>query len=459
MSRSRIIFAIALSLSLIAAPTFAAVKAGAKCTKAGAFAIAGGKKFTCIKSGNKLVWNKGVAVKAAPKPDLNPVLKPVAPTPSPTPTPAVTPTPSPIATPSPTPVVPTLSMTEKLWSKGAYGIFPIQSEKYPIPTQVATTWQNAYANRDGIPYQAWSAVSKNIASSPSKLGSIEILIGPNTTPNFADIKLRLELVSKALPKAKNVSKARVFAFNFKDAEWADATFKQLYINESVAFKNRHKDAVTEICLKQREVCYQQAFVDSNLDGVIFIGMTDLGSREQLNQIYSEYARAFEGVVIGHEYLHTIQRVVLGERWFQQAYNPPSWFNEGMAVFMENAAANNSTFDAFMQFRSVESAIMYPDCPYTYCVKIEKEQVQSFLSIYNYSSNWSTYPYAMRYQMSARIVEILVALKGPDSLIELYEYMATGKTFEQAFEHIYGISYEAAKPIITSIVVDQVAAGK
>ena len=459
MSRSRIIFAIALSLSLIAAPSFAAVKAGAKCTKAGAFAIAGGKKFTCIKSGNKLVWNKGVAVKAAPKPDLNPVLKPVAPTPSPTPTPAVTPTPSPIATPSPTPVVPTLSMTEKLWSKGAYGIFPIQSEKYPIPTQVATTWQNAYANRDGIPYQAWSAVSKNIASSPSKLGSIEILTGPNTTPNFADIKLRLELVSKALPKAKNVSKARVFAFNFKDAEWADATFKQLYINESVAFKNRHKDAVTVICLKQREVCYQQAFVDSNLDGVIFIGMTDLGSREQLNQIYSEYARAFEGVVIGHEYLHTIQRVVLGERWFQQAYNPPSWFNEGMAVFIENAAANNSTFDAFMQFRSVESAIMYPDCPYTYCVKIEKEQVQSFLSIYNYSSNWSTYPYAMRYQMSARIVEILVALKGPDSLIELYEYMATGKTFEQAFEHIYGISYEAAKPIITSIVVDQIAAGK
>ena len=459
MSRSRIIFAIALSLSLIAAPSFAAVKAGAKCTKAGAFAIAGGKKFTCIKSGNKLVWNKGVAVKAAPKPDLNPVLKPVAPMPSPTPTPAVTPTPSPIATPSPTPVAPTLSMTEKLWSKGAYGIFPIQNEKYPIPTQVATTWQNAYANRDGIAYQAWSAVSKNIASSPSKLGSIEILIGPNTTPNFADIKLRLELVSKALPKAKNVSKARVFAFNFKDAEWADATFKQLYINESVAFKNRHKDAVTVICLKQREVCYQQAFVDSNLDGVIFIGMTDLGSREQLNQIYSEYARAFEGVVIGHEYLHTIQRVVLGERWFQQAYNPPSWFNEGMAVFIENAAANNSTFDAFMQFRSVESAIMYPDCPYTYCVKIEKEQVQSFLSIYNYSSNWSTYPYAMRYQMSARIVEILVALKGPDSLIELYEYMATGKTFEQAFEHIYGISYEAAKPIITSIVVDQIAAGK
>jgi hypothetical protein len=450
------LLALLLSLSLISAPTFAAVKAGAKCTKAGATATASGKKFTCVKSGKKLVWNKGVAIKAAPMP--SPIATP-SPSPSPTPEPTPTSTPIPIPTPTPTPVVPTLSMTEKLWSKSVNGVFPIESEKYPIPVDLATTWQNAYANREGIPYQAWSAISKNIATSPSKLGSVEILIGPNTVPNFADFKLRMELVSKALPKAKNVSKARVFAFNFKDADWADATFKQLYINESAAFKNRHKDAVTAICFKQREVCYQQAFVDSNLDGVIFIGMTDRGSREQLNQIYSEYSRAFEGVVIGHEYLHTIQRVVLGERWFQQVYNPPSWFNEGMAVFMENAAANNASFDTFMQFRSVESAIMYPDCPYTYCVKIEKEQVQSFLSIYNYSSNWSTYPYAMRYQMSARIVEILVALKGPDSLIELYEYMATGKTFEQAFEHIYGISYEAAKPIITSIVVDQIAAGK
>lgn len=424
-------------------------KAGAKCTKAGATATSAGKKFTCVKSGKKLVWNKGVAIKkplpvATPTPSLSP-------SPSPEPTPAPTPT--------PTPVVPILSMTEKLWSKGVNGVFPIESEKYPIPVDVATTWQNAYANRDGIPYQAWYAISKNIATSPSKLGSVEILIGPNTIPNFADIKLRMDLVSKALPKAKNVSKARVFAFNFKDADWADTTFKQLYINETAAFKNRHKDAVTEICPKQREVCFQQAFVDSNLDGVIFIGMTDLGSREQQNQIYSEYSRAFKGVVIGHEYLHTIQRVILGERWFQQAYNPPSWFNEGMAVFMENAAANHSAFDAFMQFRSVESAIMYPNCSYTYCTKIEKGQVQSFLSIYNYSTNWNTYPYAMRYQMSARIIEILVALKGPDSLIEVYEYMATGKTFEQAFENIFGISYESAKPIITNIVVDQISAGK
>ena len=449
MTRSRLLLALLLSISLMAAPSFAAVKTGAKCTKAGATAIAGGKKFTCIKSGKRLVWNKGVTVKAAPKPNLNPILKPVEPTPTPTPT----------TTPTPTQTVKPLTLTEKLWSKGVNGVFPIESETFAIPIEVATTWQNAYANRDGIPYQAWSAISKNIATSQSKLGSVEILIGPNTIPNYADFKLRMDLVSKALPKAKNVSKLRIFAFNFKDAEWADATFKSLYLNETTAFKNRHANAVSESCPKQREACFQQAFVDSNLEGIIFIGMTDKGSREQLNQTFSDYSRTYQGVVIGHEYLHTIQRVILGETWFQQSLASPSWFNEGMAVFIENAAANHATFDSFMRFRAVDSAALHPECPYSFCVKPTRQSVENFLSIYNYSPSWPSVPYEMKYPMSARLIEVLVALKGPDALTEIYEKIATGRSFYQAFESVYGISYESAKPILASIIVDQLAAGK
>jgi hypothetical protein len=90
------LLAIVLLLTL-ASPLHAATpKAGAKCSKAGATATVSGKKFTCIKSGTKLIWNKGVAVKAAVKPDVNPVLKPVAPTSTPTPTPTATPTPTPV---------------------------------------------------------------------------------------------------------------------------------------------------------------------------------------------------------------------------------------------------------------------------------------------------------------------------------------------------------------------------
>jgi hypothetical protein len=99
--KSRLVVAIVLMLALVNPAQAATPKAGAKCTKAGTTATASGKKFTCIKSGTKLVWNKGVAIKAAPKPSPNPVFTPAEPTPTPTPAPTLipTPTPTPIATP------------------------------------------------------------------------------------------------------------------------------------------------------------------------------------------------------------------------------------------------------------------------------------------------------------------------------------------------------------------------
>lgn len=55
-----------LAISLVgSAPAQASVKPGAKCKKAGVTATASGKKFTCVKSGGKLVWNKGVTIKKA----------------------------------------------------------------------------------------------------------------------------------------------------------------------------------------------------------------------------------------------------------------------------------------------------------------------------------------------------------------------------------------------------------
>jgi hypothetical protein len=57
---------LSLFLSLPLIPANAAAKAGAKCNKAGIKSAVSNKTYTCIKSGKKLVWNKGVKV-AAPK--------------------------------------------------------------------------------------------------------------------------------------------------------------------------------------------------------------------------------------------------------------------------------------------------------------------------------------------------------------------------------------------------------
>jgi hypothetical protein len=63
----RKVLAVLLAVSLlgIAPAQASSVKAGGKCAKHKATATVKGVKFTCIKSGNRLVWNKGVPVKRA----------------------------------------------------------------------------------------------------------------------------------------------------------------------------------------------------------------------------------------------------------------------------------------------------------------------------------------------------------------------------------------------------------
>ena len=88
---------LALTFVLIigAAQAATAPKAGSACKTAGQTITAGGKKYTCVKSGKKLVWNKGVAV-PAPVPSA---------TPTATPSPSATPTPTPTKTPEPKPLM------------------------------------------------------------------------------------------------------------------------------------------------------------------------------------------------------------------------------------------------------------------------------------------------------------------------------------------------------------------
>lgn len=85
----RVLFAAFLLLAPLN-PSIAATppKAGAICSKAWITKNYKGKKYTCIKSGRKLVWNKGSIIKvAAPLPSPNPSITPgLIPTPTASPT-------------------------------------------------------------------------------------------------------------------------------------------------------------------------------------------------------------------------------------------------------------------------------------------------------------------------------------------------------------------------------------
>jgi hypothetical protein len=72
------LIALVIPLVLVASNSYAAVKAGSSCSKAGIKSVSAGKTYTCVKSGKKLVWDKGVLIPVAkPAPSASASAAPV----------------------------------------------------------------------------------------------------------------------------------------------------------------------------------------------------------------------------------------------------------------------------------------------------------------------------------------------------------------------------------------------
>ena len=154
-----LILALAVALIPVVAVSAQKITAGSSCKVLKQKITYQNKVFTCVKSGKKLVWDKGVAVKKptvtlSPSPTPSQTLSPsptptVTPTvmPTPSPTPTVTPTPSPTVTPTPSPK-PTPTPSPK----------PTAS-----PTQTPTPTPGIKQARSTVVYSAPSLPSEDIA--------------------------------------------------------------------------------------------------------------------------------------------------------------------------------------------------------------------------------------------------------------------------------------------------------
>jgi cytochrome b involved in lipid metabolism len=148
----------AVALALVVAPSAsAAVKEGAACKKAGQSSTVSGRKFTCVKKGSKLVWNKGVAVKSAP-------------------------TASATAAASAAPAAPAMSSTP-MATKSA------EPTKSAAPASTGYTMERVKAN--GTTSSCWAVISGNvydltkwIGSHPGGSGAIASLCGTDGTSEF-----------------------------------------------------------------------------------------------------------------------------------------------------------------------------------------------------------------------------------------------------------------------------------
>jgi len=143
---------------------------GASCVKKGEVILKTGKKFTCVKNGKKLSWNKGVLLKET--------------------------------IPKPTPI--------------------------KTPKVEALTWENTTNRGSFLVNKVWDEISVLSANVKPVNINREILIGPNTPIEGLQPKQFLSRAENFFYWAKTPQNFRVFYFSSKDLEWAKQKFHESY---------------------------------------------------------------------------------------------------------------------------------------------------------------------------------------------------------------------------------------
>jgi hypothetical protein len=369
------------SLSL---PAFAAVKAGTTCPKAGKISVASGKTFTCIKSGKKLVWKKGIAV-----------AKPVASAPAP----------SPSATSQPV------------------------AEKIPA---LPTSFADLEENYQGIPYAVWEKVQSNLALHKSTDLKINFLFGPNTPqryPNQWTIDA-VTLGSRVMGAQRQPAEVKFVQYNKTDVPWA-RTEAEKYISP-FRLGMTFPDQAAEKCA---QVDCDGAVTNIASDiGLVLVGVANPVNRFNIQK--------FNGQNDLHEYTHAVQGMVFkGKTQSPPPVLMPCWYSEGQpqAVSIPTVAKSVEDYVKIRKGWITDNRWVLKD--------YEPETIQQFLKD-NMKVPCPGNTYAMVFSLGYIVMDALVAVGGIDKTFDVLTSIADGMTYEDAFKKVYGVTWSDASVVLS-----------
>lgn len=404
--------ALLIPMVLVASNSYAAVKAGSTCTKVGAKSVSGGKSYTCIKSGKKLVWDKGVVV-----------AKPSVAKPTPAPSASASAAPSPSAT--------------------------AKTVEIATPTSIG----DLYEKRKGIAYAVWSKFNQAVAQKEPTLPIIEIYRGPNTPTYAQDPKAYFKQVVQLFPNVALPKKVVVFYWNQKDL--SAVTNMALSIMGAENIKKNVDETTGPFVRCNNDTNCDVGGALIGFDGIAYIG---IGLPD--TQAESERSGGGNGGVEKVEFYHALQLYnyhinslpINSEGRNLQSFNlPPFWLNIGGENLVSNGLSAAQTYERFRQqsgFKNWADQIV---------PGFNEDWINEYLDIKNVNTRWKDSSYATfrpHVLMGSYLSEILMAIKGPSVLLDIHERMSRKASFAEAFQGIFGVSWNQAKPEITKVIYDR-----
>ncbi|CAN2190053.1 hypothetical protein MCEMRE217_00498 [Candidatus Nanopelagicaceae bacterium] len=401
--------ALIIPMVLVASNSYAAVKAGSACPKLKMISVSGGKVYTCTKSGKKLVWDKGVLV---------PVAKPA---------PGV----SASAVPAPSP-----SATTK-------------SVDIAIPTSIA----DLFEKRKGIAYSVWSKFNKAVSQPDVTLPPIEIYRGPNTPTYVKDPNSYFKQVVQLFPGVALPKKFVVFYWNQKDL--AEVTKMALSIMGAQNIQKNIDETTGPFvrCNNDTNCDVGGALIGTDGTAYIGIGLAD-------TQAEAESTGGGNGGVEKVEFYHALQLfnyhtnslpIFSQGQNLQSANLPPFWLNIGGENLVSNGLASAKNYERSRQMSG------YKNWADQIIPGFNEDWINEYLDIKNVNTRWkdSSYlSYRPHVLMGSYLSEIFMAIKGPSVLLDIHERMSKKASFTDAFQGIFGVSWEQAKPELVKVIYDR-----
>jgi hypothetical protein len=348
-----------------------------------------------VKSGKKLVWDKGVLVPVAkPAPSASSSAKP-------TPAPTVKPT--------------------------------------PMPKVVSLTFENLIENNANVSYTAWKRTSEIITPSASKSGSLNVFTGPGTKPFYEDITYAINQVSKMFPGKAEPKEILWIRYNYSDLSWAESKAKEKLsaADYNQITRNQGGNLANSNCDTQSQNC-RGSYQQTGPSGIALImqGVENTSPSNGLDKY-----RMSSGMLEAHEYFHALQRIPImftgAQVW------PQAWWREGGAEWAQNASINYNSYENYKSY-------LKDDCSFS-CMPLSELDIAEFLSSASENFLPSKFDPWLNYSLGSHVIEILVAMKGPDVLIDMYAEMGKGKSFSDSFNGFYGKAWKDAIPLLAKSV--------
>ena len=429
-------------------------KLGSGCSKVGVTINGSGQKYICAKSGKKLVWAKyGKVVITSPT---------AAPSQTQTPAPASTPMP----TSAPTPVVtPTPTVTKKAFK----ALIPIP---LPVPQNKAITFANAVTQYSLIPQTAWQNIQDSISANPAVNVPTTIVIGPNTDTTEEQIMSALQKEFRLWNGFQQPPSYAGLFYNAKDEAWAETEWPKMaarlnltdnpnaYIPNHLRAGCGFNNNVATECWGGMAVVFQ-----TSTAGFAFYGVQSpyWSSSSMQSGPFSQ---------VTHEYTHNVQFA----QWIGSELKPgegnragsahsgsPCWFSEGQANAIGIPIVSTS-LNSYIEGRdnSIRRKINTNTsvAPVLSNNGLTADAISSFLynqniaTCYNPNTNGD---WQLGYNIGYAATEVLIAIGGPQSTMALLAETASGMTWAEAFQAVYGVSWKDGSDVLGKVLAAEYAA--